>query len=399
LDAATFLRIQRGMALDCCKWDMQVGDTSTLFPQPLLLRAETWEDLSRMAEGLAAELVLAERELAKRPELHAVLGLPKAFRHKMVQISDCGGATSALRVMRFDFHYTTDGWCISEVNSDVPGGYTEASCFTELMSAFFDGTRPVGDPAREVAEALSSSLTEDSYIALLSAPGFVEDQQVTAFLASALQNRGIRTFLLHHPEQFIWEDRKASTLLGNKKVAIDIIVRFYQGEWLARLPRSSGWEWFFRDTKTQVVNPGTALLTESKRFALTWDSLSTDMAQWRKLLPECREPDGKTLQETGEWVLKAAFSNTGDSVFASPWMPTRAWEEIRSVVKRNPAMWIAQRRFDAVPVWSAHGMVYPCIGVYTINGRAAGVYARASKRPVIDYAARDVAVLVEAESC
>ena len=36
-----------------------------------------------------------------------------------------------------------------------------------------------------------------------------------------------------------------------------------------------------------------------------------------------------------------------------------------------------------------------CIGVYTINGRAAGAYARAGTRPMVDYTASDVALFIE----
>ena len=36
-----------------------------------------------------------------------------------------------------------------------------------------------------------------------------------------------------------------------------------------------------------------------------------------------------------------------------------------------------------------------CVGIYTVNGRAAGAYARLSEKPVIDFAAVDVALLLE----
>ncbi len=32
-------------------------------------------------------------------------------------------------------------------------------------------------------------------------------------------------------------------------------------------------------------NPGSAVLTESKRFPLVWDRLSTELPTWRRLLP------------------------------------------------------------------------------------------------------------------
>jgi hypothetical protein len=58
---------------------------------------------------------------------------------------------------------------------------------------------------------------------------------------------------------------------------------------------------------------------------------------------------------------------------------------------------VAQRRFAVVPVAGPDGPVHPCIGVYTVDGRAAGIYGRITTRPIIDYAATDIAVLVREE--
>jgi hypothetical protein len=44
------------------------------------------------------------------------------------------------------------------------------------------------------------------------------------------------------------------------------------------------------------------------------------------------------------------------------------------------------------------GARHCCLGVYTIDGRAAGIYGRMAPRPLIDDRAEDVAVLVEDES-
>jgi hypothetical protein len=38
------------------------------------------------------------------------------------------------------------------------------------------------------------------------------------------------------------------------------------------------------------------------------------------------------------------------------------------------------------------------VGVYTINGCAAGAYGRISEKPLIDFAAVDVAMLIEDEN-
>jgi hypothetical protein len=63
-----------------CKWDSQIGDVATLFRQPVLIGQGTWLELKRMAEELAAEVMTGEEERLDRPELYAVLGLPKQLR-------------------------------------------------------------------------------------------------------------------------------------------------------------------------------------------------------------------------------------------------------------------------------------------------------------------------------
>ena len=39
--------------------------------------------------------------------------------------------------------------------------------------------------------------------------------------------------------------------------------------------------------------------------------------------------------------------------------------------------------------------IHACLGVYVIDGRAAGVYARVSRKPLIDGRAQDAAVLLD----
>jgi glutathionylspermidine synthase len=351
-----------------------------------------------MAEELAAELMTAEEELLDRPELYSVLGLPKQLRSAFEDAREHGLTLCSVRTLRFDFHYTTDGWRVSEVNSDVPGGYTEASRFTQLMCGRYPGTSSAGNPGTEWAESMHSAVGGRGHVALLSAPGFIEDQRVTAFLACELQAREIETFLLHHPSQLNWKPGQACVFWQGKELAIDAIVRFYQGEWLAKLPSRCGWKWLFFGGQTPVSNPAPALLTESKRFPLTWDMLSSKMDRWKVLLPECRDPR-EGCRETGDaWVLKAAFSNTGDDVYLRETTDRETWSKLCRSAERHPERWILQRRFVPAPIPSYLGPVYPCIGVYTINGRTAGAYARASLRRVTEYTAMDVALLIDAET-
>jgi hypothetical protein len=172
-------------------------------------------------------------------------------------------------------------------------------------------------------------------------------------------------------------------------------VRFYQGEWLAKLPRRGGWPFLFHSGVTPVTNPGSALLIESKRFPLVWDSLTTPLSTWRALLPETRDPRNAPWLRDSSWLLKAAFCNTGDEVAIRQSIPVKHWKSASRSARWHPSHWVAQHRFEPIPAHTPMGPMYPCLGVYTIDGRAAGIYGRLSPGPVIDYAAIDVAVLID----
>jgi len=147
-----------------------------------------------------------------------------------------------------------------------------------------------------------------------------------------------------------------------------------------------------------VANPGVAVLTESKRFPLTWDHLSSALPTWRRLLPQTLDPRNAPWAADDGWLLKSPYCNTGDSVSIRSLMTPRQWAAVRRAVWFHPSGWVAQRRFETFAVSTPMGEVFPCIGVFTINGHAAGAYARISRRPLIDYSAIDVALLVRRET-
>jgi len=391
LCADAFDGIRRTMVLDHCKWDPQVGDVAALAPFPLLMSRETWRRLATAAEALADETTGAEQHLLHAPlALHRRLGVPWRLRRLLRRAAKKGVPPTPVRSMRFDFHPTTDGdWRISEVNSDVPGGFTESSSFTRLVARHFPGFAPAGDPAGAYVAALARVAWGP--VALLAAPGFIEDQQVTAYLARRLRALNIRA-VLASPRQVTWRGGVAH--LGGTRVGA--VVRFYQAEWLPRLPRRCGWRSFFAGGRTPVTNPAAlSLLSESKRFPLCWGDLPFDLPAWRRYLPETRDPRDAPWQDDDAWLLKSAYSNTGDTVTIRTLADRTRWRAVARDVRRHPRDWVAQRRFHTRRLDTPLGPLYPCVGVYVIDGRAAGVYARLARAPVIDYQAIDVALLVE----
>jgi glutathionylspermidine synthase len=384
LSRTDFSKLRTKLLLDACKWDPQVGDTGTLAEFPLLLTSEVWEQLATWSEALTAELLEAEAALLKRPDLFRGIGLPAAVARAL------GPLPAAPRIMRFDFHWTTDGWRISEVNADVPGGFSEAFELPSLMASHFPETTVAGDPAGAWISALWEKVGRSGSVALLSAPGFLEDLQVVSYLARRIETAGGRA-VLTQPNHLRWKDGR----LHIDGQAMDAVIRFFQGEWLAGLPRRTGWHHLFGGSRTVVTNPAHTLLSESKRLPLIWNQLGLAMKTWRALLPETREPNEVSWRSSSDWILKSAFSNTGDTVTIRELATPARWEQVSRQVGREPNQWLAQRRFHAVPAETPRGPLYPCIGVYTVEGRRAGIYGRLATTPVVDFRAVDVGVLVE----
>jgi glutathionylspermidine synthase len=390
----TFASIRRQALLNGYKWDPQVGDNGTLESFPLILRSSVWKVLAHQAECLALEAAEAEGEISRRPALLKQLGLPVSLSKvlgKEIPMTPAAG-----RIIRFDFHLTTEGWRISEANSDVPGGFTEASCFTELMAGCLPHLRISGDPAGDWTRCLAKAAGPSGVVGLLSAPSYAEDNQVVAYLASCLRKCGCNTHLAK-PEQVVWRDGVAFLETAWHKGPLNAIVRFYQAEWLCQLPRKMGWEYFFRGGKTPVANPALAIISESKRFPVVWDELASKLPTWRALLPETSDPREISWNRDDGWLLKTAMCNTGDTVSKRDWMKPGDWRKTQWKVLLSPYKWVAQRQFESVPIATPVGLRHACIGIYTVNGKAAGAYARLSKTPVINYLATDVALLLETD--
>jgi glutathionylspermidine synthase len=353
--------IERTLNLQHWKWDTRLSGRSMLARQALIVPQSVWQWLARCAEQLAAETVAQETEVSRRPELFRQLGIPGPLRRCLASL-DRPAASGPVRVMRFDFHPTASGWAVSEVNSDVPGGYGEATFLPALYQPFLDGLRRPPAPLKLWGDAVQSALRGDT-VAFLSAPGYLED---------AIQT----------PSALDWTAREPRLRFA-PRTPVDGIVRFYQAEWLCHLPRRTNWRRLLSYSGT-IVNPAAAVFSESKRLPLLWPQLSAAANLWRTVLPECRDPQSIGSADRAEWVLKAAFSNTGDSVMIGNVMTARQWDDAIRAARREPCRWVAQRRFETAPLDSVDGLVYPCIGIFVINGNPAGAYVRLSQKQVTD---------------
>lgn len=406
LDAATMRAVRETMIFEHCKWDPQVGDTDVLCPTPLVLKAEAATELARLAEAMAVEVIEAEAAILGSARALAELGLPGTLRRALAREGSGSGWARRARVMRFDFHATVEGWRVSEVNSDVPGGYVETKGLAETIAAHFPAARPAGDPVA----ALVGATAPGARVALVHATAYTDDRQVMVYLARALEAAGRRARLLG-PDQVRWRDGRAYPKGGCGKEgnagtvaeAFDVVFRFYPAEWLPNLGWWSGWRDFVRGGVTPQLNPPGAVVSQSKRFPLACARLGLRLPTWDALVPETRDPRavfgrGGAPADEAEWVLKPALGRVGEGVGLGAVTPAGEWEKIRKAARRWPELWAAQRRFRATAWVTEEGPRYPCLGVYVIGGKAAGIYGRAAARPLVDAQAQDLAVLVAEEA-
>ena len=203
------------------------------------------------------------------------------------------------------------------------------------------------------------------------------------YLAERLADAGVASWLTA-PDSLVWNDGRVS--------GADLLIRFFPAEWLAELPRSSHWRNLFSASMPACNHPR-ALLSQSKRFPLTWDALQTPLPMWRALLPETRDPRDAPWRTDANWLIKPALGRVGGGIGMHGVTAEREWRSITRNARWFPGSWVAQRRFESL---AGPDERHICVGVYTVDGRAAGAYGRCRPTPLIDHLAVDTPVLVAA---
>lgn len=373
------------------KWDPQVGDQNTIAKHAVLLDRQTAGQLEAWAEQLSAETMQMEEALVRRPSLAKKLGLPKKILKAAERLSD-DERSKNVRLMRFDFHPTTSGWAVSEVNSDVPGGLAEASVLPALANVFFEGYEPRGDVANSLIQAFSRRIGKGGTIAFVHATSYADDRQVMEFLGDCFEGQGYKT-VFAAPDHLVWRGNKAFSLLEGREGPVDGIVRFFPLEWFVNLPRKSDWRGYF-GSETPSCNSAVAIFTQSKRLPLVWDELGIPISAWKKLLPETKSPKAVKPGDM-DWIFKPALGRVGGGISIWEAITEKEKKAILKEVRHWPGDWVAQRRFESRPVKDEQGQSWHlCVGVFTVDGKSAGFYGRMSPYPRIDERAQDVPILV-----
>ena len=396
LSAKEWKEYRKRVLLDCRDCGIPPGDYFDLARFPLLMERKEWLTVARLAERLSQEALAAEQELIFRPELHEALGLPVAMRRVLRECGQKGGPRGSARVMRCDFHFTPEGWRISEVNTDFLGGFIEASSFTELMAPYFPQYSPAPNPAAAYAAAIRKAAGGNALIGIVRRPSISRYRGIKC-VAREVRRQGMRLVIVK-PRQVRWRSNQANFAELCSPSTPDLLIRWLNVQKLPTLLPEAHWKPWFCGGRTRMSNPGSCVLTQGKRFPLVWNRLRTPIPTWRSLLPETRGIGEVPPASEREWVFKSFFGAAGAEVAIAGVTEEGAFKRMLREARHHPAGWIAQRRFESVAMATPQGPRHLCFGVYTVDGRAAGAYTRMSADPLVDGYAEDVAVLIRGEA-
>lgn len=390
------------LMFDCYKWDPQFLDNNTVAKYALVLTKEEHEHIKELTEKLDKETRAAEMFLNQHPEYIKPLALPRKMRKEIALMKDYE-PQKHIRLMRYDFHPTTDGeWAVSEVNSDVPGGWAEASLMPQAAKEVLDGNYAYTNFGENLCDAIQKKVPVGGRIMLVHCTSYSDDRQVMQFLGDKLETLGFQV-IYAAADHLRFKDKKAISILDGNEGEVDAIIRFSPLEWVSDM-KPKHWSGYF-DTTTCSCNHPIAIYAQTKRFPFVWDILERNgisMETWRDLLPETLEvkaakekiAKGKVAKE--KYIYKPVYGRVGEMISIKEACQPDEYKKIMMEVNLLPKQFLAQKKFISQPLAGIDGeQLHICLGSYTVDGAHAGYYARVSKTTRIDSGAADIPVLIE----
>ena len=377
---------------DCYKWDPQFVDNNTLARYVLVLSEKEYKELVELTEKLDLETIEAEKFLNNNLQYIKPLYLPKKLTKEIKKMKNYD-KNKHIRLMRYDFHPTIDNkWQISEVNSDVPGGFAEASLLPKLAIKTLKEDYYSIDFGEILSNAISRKIKKKGTIMFVHCTSYSDDRQVMQYIGDKMKSLGYNS-IYGAADHLIFKNKQAISILNNYEGKVDCIFRFTPLEWLKDI-KPKTWSGYF-DTITPSCNHPIAIFAQTKRFPLIWDILEQNgikMTTWRKLLPDTKEV--KDFEEG--YIYKPACGRVGENISIKEPRYKEEYLKIKKKKKKHPKNYVVQKKFFSKPIKSADGKEYHiCLGSYTVDGKQAGFYARISKLPRIDSYAADIPVVIE----
>lgn len=385
------------------KWDPQFLDNNTVARHVLVLTKKEAEELADYTRKLAKETMEAEEFINDNLHLAKTLKLPRRLKNEIKSMSNYE-RDKHVRLMRFDFHPIKEGgFAVSEVNSDVPGGHGEASIMPAIAKEILDDGKAQGkygyiDFSDYLIEAISKKVKPQGTIFLNYCTCYSDDRQVMEFVGDRLAANGYK-ILKGAADHIAFKAGKAYSILDGNECELDGIFRYTPVEWVMDI-KPKRWQGYF-NTETPSINHPVSLYAQTKRFPFMWEILESngiDMSTWKKLLPHTVKVtkeycDEKSLEE---YIFKPAYGRVGEKISIKEACRGDEFKKIIKDVKRHPGKYIAQKKFNSMPLVTEEGEEFHvCIGSFSVDDDHAGFYARISNLPRIDSHAADIPVLVE----
>lgn len=385
------------------KWDPQFLDNNTVARHVLVLTKKEAEELADYTRKLAKETMEAEEFINDNLHLAKTLKLPRRLKNEIKSMSNYE-RDKHVRLMRFDFHPIKEGgFAVSEVNSDVPGGHGEASIMPAIAKEILDDGKAQGkygyiDLSDYLIEAISKKIKPQGTIFLNYCTCYSDDRQVMEFVGDRLAAKGYK-ILKGAADHIAFKAGKAYSILDGNECELDGIFRYTPVEWVMDI-KPKRWQGYF-NTETPSINHPVSLYAQTKRFPFMWEILESngiDMSTWKKLLPHTVKVtkeycDEKSLEE---YIFKPAYGRVGEKISIKEACRGDEFKKIIKDVKRHPGKYIAQKKFNSMPLVTEEGEEFHvCIGSFSVDDDHAGFYARISNLPRIDSHAADIPVLVE----
>jgi len=369
---------------DCYKWDPQFLDNNTIAKYALVITEEEHKELEKLTEELDKETRQAEEFLNNNLKITKKLALPKKIHKELKEMKNYQ-YDKHIRLMRYDFHPTVEGnWAVSEVNSDVPGGFAEASLMPKVVINILQNEKywfkNFGD---KLVNSIASKVVPNGTIMLVHCTSYSDDRQVMQFLGDKLNSIGFNT-IFGAADHLKFKNKEAVSVLDGNEGKIDGIVRFTPLEWLKDI-KPKRWQGYF-NTTTPSCNHPIAIFAQTKRFPLIWDLIEKNgikLSTWRKLLPETIEV--KDAKNKEGYIYKPACGRVGEKISIKEACKDDEYKKIIQDVRRHPKQYLAQKKFNSKPLPGENGeKFHVCIGSYSVDGVHSGYYARISKTPRID---------------
>ena len=309
---AVYEEYRQNLMFECYKWDPQFLDNNTVAKYALVLTREEHEKIKELTEKLDKETRAAEQFLNRHLELTKQLGLPRKMK-KEVRLMKDYDPEKHIRLMRYDFHPTTDGgWAVSEVNSDVPGGWAEGSLMPAKAIEAIGGTYSYKNFGESFLNAIQKKVPAGGRIMLVHCTSYSDDRQVMQFLGDKLKDLGFEV-IYAAADHLRFRDKKAISILDGNEGEVDAIIRFSPLEWISDM-KPKCWQGYF-DTTTCSCNHPIAIYAQTKRFPFVWDSLEKNgisMSTWRCLLPDTKEVRDAKGKEG--YIYKPVYGRVGEMI-------------------------------------------------------------------------------------